>query len=54
MTANGIPKWNGNLALAYHATDDLTVLGRASYIGKKSYWLRNLHGAAVLPLRSWC
>lgn len=45
MTADGIPKWNGNLALAYHATDDLTVLGRASYIGKSHIG----HGTYTVP-----
>lgn len=45
MTADGIPKWNGNLALAYHATDDLTVLGRASYIGKSHIG----HGTYTAP-----
>lgn len=33
QTANGIPKWTGNLALAYHPNEQWTILGRANYIG---------------------
>lgn len=31
--ADGIPKWNANLALAYHVNDRIDILGRMSYIG---------------------
>lgn len=33
MIADGIPKWNANLALAYHVNDRFDILGRMSYIG---------------------
>lgn len=34
LTANGIPKWNGNLAVVYKPDDKFSVLGRMSYIGE--------------------
>ena len=45
LTADGIPKWTGNLALAYHATDAVTVLGRFSYIGDSHIG----HGTYTVP-----
>lgn len=31
--ANGIPKWNANLALVYDPNDSLSILGRMSFVG---------------------
>lgn len=45
MTADGIPKWNGNLALSYHPNESMSILGRASYIGKSHIG----HGTYTVP-----
>ena len=34
VTGNGMPKWYGNLAVAYHPDEKVSILGRLSYIGK--------------------
>lgn len=44
-TADGIPKWNGNLALDYRPNDNFTILGRMSYIGKSHIG----HGTYTVP-----
>lgn len=44
-TADGIPKWNGNLALDYKPNKEFTILGRLSYIGKSHIG----HGTYTVP-----
>lgn len=44
-TANGIPKWNSNLAVTYKPNDKVSVLGRMSYIGKANI----AYGAYTVP-----